>query len=179
MYRESTKSYAGQGTKNFRLRGLKFFVSFIGFLYGVVWQLSNQQIYFSVNGPFVPSWLGLICLCTRILHCQILFCSHYLKNFTAGRKKIVPGISLLLGKKLYPAPVWWGKKTVPGSSGTKIVADSDADCTRLWILLTTYPGCRVQIRYCVVLIQTRWVQRGHWPEKSITFSLISMIWRFL
>ena len=36
----------------------------IEFLYWAVWQLSDQQIDFSVNGPFVPSWLGLICLYT-------------------------------------------------------------------------------------------------------------------
>ena len=58
------------------------------------------------------------------------------------------------------------KKSV---TGTKIVHDSFADFTRLWLVLTTYPGCRVQIRYCAVRIQTRRVQRGHWPENLCCF----------
>ena len=44
-----------------------------------VWQLSKKQIYFSVNGPFVPSWLGLICLCT--LHKNFALSDFFLFSF--------------------------------------------------------------------------------------------------
>ena len=66
------------------------------------------------------------------------------------------------GKILYPTPHCRGKDcTRHQAVGEKIVPGSNANCTRRYHVLTTYPGCRVQIRYCAVLIQTRRVQRGH------------------
>ena len=94
---------------------LKMFVPVIGFLYWVVWQLSIQQIYFSVNGPFVPSWLGLICLYKKIvLDIEIVTTKgsklvFLIKNCYCWGKNFVPDTSLL-GKKLYTAPICRGKK---------------------------------------------------------------------
>ena len=81
-----------------------FFLLFLLLVYIGLWQLSNQQIYFLVNGPFVPSWLGLICLCTLHKNFALsdsFFCSCSLKILLPG-KKIVP-CTYLPGKKLYQA----------------------------------------------------------------------------
>ena len=62
---------------------------------------------------------------------------------------------------------------------------SDEFCTLHWHVLTTYPGCSVQILSCAILIQTRRVQRVHWPEQnnqgtwSQIFTMENIIFRYL
>ena len=128
---------------------LKNFVLVIRFLYWVVWQLSNQQIYFSVNGLFVPSWLGLICLYRKnVLVIEIVTTKGFklvilIKKTVTVREKTVPDTSQL-GEK---------NSTQLKAVGEKIAPGSKADCTRRCHVLTLYPGCRVQFHYCTILIQ--------------------------
>ena len=121
--------------------GMKNVVPCIGFLYWAVWHLSNQQIYFSVNGPFVHSWLG-----------QFLFLFF---------KKIYRR-----GKKLYPASHCRGKN-VPCTClpGKKIVPGTKIHYKLYTAVMPIVPGFD-SFRYYFVFIQTRRVERGHWPEKS-------------
>ena len=74
---------------------LKFFVPVMGCLFfRGTRQLSIQQINFSVNDPFAPSWLGLICL--YFLFLTSFCCWNYenknctlLKNFALSNSILI------------------------------------------------------------------------------------------
>ena len=59
-------------------------------------KLSNQQTYFSVNGPFVPSWLGLICLC-------FLFLTSFFVKIMKEKLYSTQGLCKHQWCRLYPA----------------------------------------------------------------------------
>ena len=57
------------------------------------------------------------------------------------------------------------------SQGTKFLPGSGEFCILHWRVLTTDPGCRLQILSCSVLIQTRRVKRVHWPERNAVVTI--------